>query len=217
MTDWMRAAADERHDLADFLQTLTDGQWASPSLCEGWSVHDVVAHLVSYEQIGYLGVAAGMVRAGFRLNRLNQIRLDATRDRHPAQLIEFLRAHLTPRGLTAGAGGRIGLTDGLIHHQDIRRAVGRPRDVPVDRLLVVLPYSLKAPVLPSKGNAAGLRAVASDHDWQHGNGPEVHGPAEALLMAFAGRTDALDDLGGPGVEILRTRLQRQTGGRRHGR
>ena len=207
MADWMRAAADERGDLADFLQTLTDEEWASPSLCEGWSVHDVVAHLVSYEQLSYLGVAAGMVRAGFRLNRLNQIRLDASRGRDPEELIAFLRAHLTPKGLTAGAGGRIGLTDGLIHHQDIRRALGRPREVPIDRLVVVLPYSLKAPVLPSKRNAAGLRAVASDLDWQHGTGPEVRGPAEALLMAFAGRGDALSGLDGPGVETLRTRLR----------
>ena len=175
MADWMRAATDERSDLADFLQTLTEEEWASPSLCEGWSVRDVVAHLVSYEQLGYLGVVAGMVRAGFRLNRLNQIRLDAIPGRGPEELIAFLRAHLAPKGLTAGAGGRIGLTDGLIHHQDIRRALGRPREVPIDRLLVVLPYSLKAPVLSSKRNAAGLRAVASDLDWQHGAGPEVRG------------------------------------------
>ena len=94
----------------------------------------------------------------------------------------------------------------MIHHQDIRRTLGLPRVVPSDRLLVALPYSLRAPVLPSKRNAAGLRAVASDHDWQHGDGPEIHGPAEALLMALAGRTDALDDLEGPGLETLTKRL-----------
>lgn len=208
MTDWLQAAADERRDLAEFLQTLASEQWTAPSLCNGWSVHDVVAHVLSYEEVGYRRVAVGMVRAGFRPSRLSQIRLDAMRDRDPAQLIEFLRNHLTPKGLTAGAGGRIGLTDGLIHHQDIRRALGQRRDVPSDRLLTVLPYSLKAPVLPSRRNAAGLRAVASDHDWQHGDGPEIHGPAEAILMAFAGRADALSDLDGPGLATLANRLRR---------
>ena len=208
MTDWLQAATDERRDLADFLDTLTSGQWAAPSLCEGWSVQDVVTHVLSYEDVGYLGVALGMVRAGFRPGRLNQMRLDADRHRDPAQLVELLRTHLTPTGLTAGGGGRIGLTDGLIHHQDIRRALGQPRDVPSDRLLVALPYSLKAPLLPSRRNAAGLRAVATDHDWQHGTGPEIRGPAEALLMAFAGRADALNDLDGPGLATLEERLRR---------
>lgn len=206
MVDWMRAAADERRDLADFLETLTEEQWARPSLCAGWSVQDVVAHVVSYEETGHLGVAVGMARAGFRPSRLNRIRLDAYRNRDPEQLVALLRGHLTPRGLTAGAGGRIGLTDGLIHHQDIRRALGQPRDVPADRLLAALLYSLKAPVLPSRRNAAGLRAIASDSDWQHGDGPEVRGPTEALLMAFAGRADALGDLHGPGLVALTQRL-----------
>ena len=204
----MQAATDERRDLADFLDTLTADQWVQPSLCEGWTVRDVVAHVVSYEEIGYLGVAATAVRAGFRPGCLNRVRLNAYREREPEQLVALLRDHLTPSGLTAGAGGRIGLTDGLIHHQDIRRTLHEPREAPADRLAVVLPYSLRAPVLPSKGNAAGLHAIATDLDWQHGDGPEVHGPVEALLMALAGRADALDELDGPGAATLATRVKR---------
>jgi uncharacterized protein (TIGR03083 family) len=50
MADRMQLAADERRDLADLLDTLDPEQWAHPSLCEGWAVRDVVAHLISYEE-----------------------------------------------------------------------------------------------------------------------------------------------------------------------
>lgn len=52
----MKMAYDERCDLAAFLRTLTPQQWNAASLCEGWSVKDVVAHVVSYEELGALGL-----------------------------------------------------------------------------------------------------------------------------------------------------------------
>jgi len=116
--------------------------------------------------------------------------------------VRTLRDHARPSGLTAGLGGRIGLTDGVIHHQDIRRALDRPRTVPGDRLRVALDMALKAPRLPSRKRTRGLHLVATDLDWTTGDGPEVRGPAEALLMAIAGRPAALDDLSGPGLGQL---------------
>ena len=53
-----------------------------------------------------------------------------------------------------------------------------------------------------RGRTRGLRLVATDIDWSHGGGPEVRGPGEALLMAMAGRGDALKDLSGPGKDEL---------------
>jgi uncharacterized protein (TIGR03083 family) len=94
----------------------------------------------------------------------------------------------------------------MIHHQDIRRPLGVPREVPPDRLVEALDFSLRAPVLPTRQNVAGVRAVASDVDWQHGDGPEIHGPGEAFLMALAGRAHALDELDGPGVAVLTERV-----------
>jgi hypothetical protein len=43
-----------------------------------------------------------------------------------------------------------------------------------------------------------LKLVATDMSWSHGSGPEVSGPAEALVMMMAGRVGALDDLSGEG-------------------
>ncbi len=134
------------------------------------------------------------------------MRLNVYRVYQPANLVEFLRSHLGPHGLTAGFGGGIGLTDCVIHHQDIRRPLRLPREVPADRLVEALDFSLPAPVLPSRHNAAGVRVVATDLDWQHGDGPEIHGPGESLLMALAGRADALSDRQGAGLETLSARV-----------
>lgn len=202
----MQLAADERSDLADFLDTLSPEQWDEPSLCEAWTVRDVVAHVIGYEELSYPGVAAAFVRGGFRPRRINKLRLAAYSEHTPEQLIEILRSHLRPHGLTAGSSGGIGLSDCLIHHQDIRRPLGLRRDVPHERLIEALQIALKAPVLPAKNNAKGLRLVATDLDWQHGDGAEVAGPAEALLMTLAGRAAALGDLDGPGRPALSERV-----------
>jgi hypothetical protein len=53
--------------------------------------------------------------------------------------------------------------------------------------------------------AHGLRLVATDVEWTWGDGPEVRGTGEALLVALTGRPAALDDLTGDGVPSLRSR------------
>lgn len=196
-------AADERRDLADLLDTLADDEWATPSLCAGWSVRDVAAHVVSYEHLGWTGGIGRLARARFDNGRANAIGLAEAEHASPADLVRKLRDHARPRGLTAGFGGRIALTDSLIHHQDIRRPLGRPRTVPTDRLVVALDFAMRAPPLPSRKQARGLRLVATDIDWVTGDGPEVHGTGEALLLAVAGRSPAFDDLSGPGLERFR--------------
>lgn len=203
--DLMRLAAAERADLADFLDGLTPQQWAAPSLCEGWSVHDVVAHVVSFEELGFAGLVARRIK-GLGRGGPNEVGRAEFARRSPADLITFLRAHLRPRGATALFGGAVGLTDSLIHHQDIRRALELPRTVPRERLLPALRFALRSPKLPSRKHARGLRLFATDLDWRHGTGPETTGPGEALLMAIAGRPDALADLTGPGKPLLAGRI-----------
>lgn len=207
--DLMRLAADERRDLADLLETLDAAQWEAPSLCEGWSVRDVVAHVVSYEELGPAGIITRRIK-GIGRGGSNEVGRAEYARRTPSELVDFLRAHLRPQGLTSWFGGAIGLTDGLIHHQDIRRALSVPRDVPGDRVTPALDFALRSPKLPSRKAVNGLELVATDLDWRRGSGPTVTGTGEALLMAIAGRSDAVGDLSGTGVPLLAERL---TGGR----
>jgi hypothetical protein len=60
-------------------------------------------------------------------------------------------------------------------------------------------------VFGAKKRTAGLTLVASDMAWSHGAGPEVRGPAEALVMAMAGRRVALTDLTGDGLATFTSR------------
>jgi uncharacterized protein (TIGR03083 family) len=200
----MTMAHDERVDLADFLATLTPQDWEAPSLCSKWSVKDVVAHVISYEELGAMGLLKRFAKGW--IVRANQVGVDEFAALSPQQLLEFLRNHLEPRGLTAGFGGMIALVDGTIHHQDIRRCLGRPRSVPADRLERVLRLVPGIPRLGAGRRIRGLRLRATDIDWAHGRGPEVTGPGEALLMAMSGRPAALADLSGPGVGTLTERL-----------
>lgn len=202
----MSMARDERADLAEFLATLTPQQWDAPSLCTRWTVKDVVAHMISYEELGALGLLKRFAKGW--VVRANQVGVDEFADLSPQQLLDFLRAHLEPRGLTAGFGGMIALVDGTIHHQDIRRALGRPRTVPADRLERVLGLVPGNPRLGAGRRIRGLHLRATDIVWAHGRGPEVTGPGEALLMAMSGRPAALAELDGPGLDTLAARLTR---------
>ena len=102
----------------------------------------------------------------------------------------------------SGFGGRVALTDNMIHQQDIRRPLGLPRTIDSERLRAALDFVRYAPTIRGAWRVRGVKLVATDVDWSHGKGPEVRGPGEALLMVMAGRTDALGDLGGSGVAIL---------------
>lgn len=195
----------ERLALADLAGSLTDEQWDAPSLCEGWTVRDVVGHVNAVAKTGLLGVLAGVVRARFDVDRYlaDAGRAEGTRPR--AELMADLRANAASRKLPPMIKPEDLFGDTLVHGQDVRRALGLQRAVDPDALRLVLDREKGNKMLGVAKRVAGLRLVASDLDWSHGEGPEVCGPAEAILMAILGRKHALADLTGPGLETLASR------------
>jgi uncharacterized protein (TIGR03083 family) len=214
MTDHLALARAERTDLLTLLRDLDEAEWDRPSLCARWTVRDVVTHVLSYEGVGFGAVAAAAARRllpGGGQGAVGPLGPAEAVQREPARheaglLIATLEGSLTPTGLTAGFGGRIALTDGLIHQQDIRRPLGRLRDVPEDRLRAALAFAMYAPPVGAFRRVRGLRLVATDLDWSHGRGAEVTGPGEALLLAAAGRAAALPELAGGGLGRLASRM-----------
>jgi uncharacterized protein (TIGR03083 family) len=204
--DLMPLAEEERADLLALLRGLTPAQWEAQSLCTEWRVQDVATHVVSYDELSKATTVATFVRGGLRTGKVNEVALGKYKGLDPNGVIDLVARNQRPRGLPSGFKGGIALTDGTIHHQDIRRALGMPRTIPEHRLIPVLTFSLGAPTLPSRGNAKGLKLVATDVDWTAGDGPEVTGAGEALLMAVAGREQALGDLSGEGAQTLRQRV-----------
>lgn len=202
----MELAEAERADLLRFLRELTPAQWEAPSLCTRWTVRDVAIHIVSYDELSAPTLVTTFLRGGLRVGKVNDIALNRCGKLSQAGVIDLVARHQRPRGLTSMFGGGIALTDGTIHHQDIRRALNLPRTIPPERLIPVLNFALSAPTLPAKKNSKGLCLTATDVDWTSGDGPDITGPGEALLMAVAGRTDSLSELTGTGLEILSQRL-----------
>ena len=201
-TDTMQMARDEREEFAALLEGLTPQQWNSPTLCESWIVREVAVHTVSYDELTTGGLVGRFLKGRLNTDRINAIGVADYADRAPEQIIAMIRANTEPHGLTGGFGGRIALTDGMIHQQDIRRSIGLPRTIDPERLRTALDFARFAPTVRGAWRARGVRLVATDLDWAHGKGPEVRGSGEALLMAMAGRRAALADLDGPGKAKL---------------
>lgn len=206
MDVWAEIEA-ERKEFVGLLEGMGEDQWDAPTLCAEWRVRDVVGHLIGATQSSVPGVLVGMLSKGFRINRF--LADDAIRrgSATPADLLEQFREAVPSRRLPPGVKPVLELVDTVVHQQDVRRPLGTPREIPPDRLRTVadavkgLRFGLGA-----KQRIRGLRLEAIDADWSTGDGPEVAGPLEALVMAMAGRRPAVDDLEGEGRETLATRF-----------
>ncbi|BDD84852.1 hypothetical protein TPB0596_46150 [Tsukamurella pulmonis] len=199
-------ALAERASLLELIETLTPDQWATPSLCEGWTVRDVVAHHFSYDMLT-AGQTARRIITGLRHpGGPNALGIEYLADQSTDELVETVRRHLDPRGIVTAFGCRVALTDGMHHQQDVRRPLGLPRSIPEERLRPALDFSLWAPPIRGVVHGRGVRLIADDLDWAFGRGPEVRGPGEAVLMALGGRSHALRDLTGPGWDRLARNL-----------
>jgi uncharacterized protein (TIGR03083 family) len=194
--------ADERRDIVTMLRTLSDTEWTAPSLCAGWQVRDVVAHL-GLDAVRPLSIAIGIMRYRFSMVRFNDEVVGQAQNLASSELVDRLESTIGC-GIGAALLPRVVLTDAVVHHQDILRPLGRHRRIPTDRLLSTLIYPDPS-TFPSR-LVRGLHFVATDVDWSSGEGPEVYGAGEALALAIAGRSTVLDELDGPGVTILRQRI-----------
>ncbi len=195
-------------DLAERLAVLDDEQWNSPSLCALWRIRDVLAHLTAGAE-GAFGVGAivrGMLHHGFNYNRWVAADGQERGQQDPAVVLNTLRNAAANTEALPGDRPVRGLMHVLIHGQDMCRPLGITRDLPEAHLVPVADFVKDdVHIFGAKKRVAGFKLTATDMDWSHGNGPEVTGPAEALVMMMAGRLVALDDLSGEGKAALVTR------------
>ncbi|MDK1472327.1 maleylpyruvate isomerase family mycothiol-dependent enzyme [Streptomyces sp. 549] len=198
----------ERAALIHDLEGLADEQWEQPSLCEGWTVRDVAAHLVDSARTTRLGFAVGLVRARFDFHRQNARGVARERGASPQETLGRLRqvASLTS---TPPAPLDSRIVEEVIHGEDIRRPLGLARPYPRDAVVRALRLQTRTPASfgGAKELVAPLRLTATDADVSIGDvsiggGREVTGPALSLLLAVMGRREALSELDGPGVGAL---------------
>ncbi|GAA2072384.1 maleylpyruvate isomerase family mycothiol-dependent enzyme [Actinomadura alba] len=200
--------ANERRALADVLDELTPEQARKPSLCTGWSVQDVAAHLVMPLETGPPALALALLTARGDFDRANR-RLTARHSARPlTELAGSLRRNAEHRFKLPGMGPEAPLTDLLVHGQDIRRPLGIDREFSEERITLSLRFltETRARGFVTSGRLHGLAFDATDLDWSHGEGALVRGPAEALLLSICGRPAGLAELRGDGTAVLRARL-----------
>jgi uncharacterized protein (TIGR03083 family) len=206
----MDMIADERRTLADLLEGLDDEQLRTPSLCGDWTVHEVAGHLLMPLVTPLRVFIAGVIVARGNFDRAND-RITRSFAQRPINVIAAgLRDHATSTFHPPGFSLDAPLTELLIHGQDIRRPLGLTWPFPETGLVAALTFLASpraARGFVDRNRIAGLSFEATDVGWTGGvaGGPTVRGPAAALAYAMAGRTAALDELGGPGLDVLRAR------------
>lgn len=198
---------------AEMFAGLDDEQWRRPSLCAGWTVREVAAHLAEPLETGMSmgSLLVALVRARGSLDRMVDVSARRYAARPTAELVATLRERADVRLSPPVIGPRGPMADSLIHLRDAARPLGLDADPPPEHWRHVLDFVTDprgaTTGFVGRGHLGGLRLVATDQDWTHGDGQELRGPSEALVMALTGRAVALDDLAGPGVDVLSRRLR----------
>jgi len=186
--DLQPVVAAEFVALADLLDSATDAQWATPSLCAGWRVREVIAHMTMAARYPEDKFMAELRRCNFDFGRLsNEI---ASRDAAlPAgELVANLRSDVMQHWTPPGGGYHGALNHVVIHGLDVTVPLGVPRRSPDDTMRVVLDDLTVGGVHEHFGTGIDRRALqATDLDWSYGSGPPLRGKAEDLALVLCGR------------------------------
>jgi uncharacterized protein (TIGR03083 family) len=178
----------ERERLAALFCDLSPEQWDAPSLCEGWRVHEVVAHMTMPFRTKPLGVMAGMIRAGFSFNKYaDRDARSAARDKSGAELADLLRRNAGNPWQPPGGGATGALSHDVIHGLDATEPLGLPAP-PAGRIALVLASAGPRQLRYFGVDLEGHRLTATDADMSVGDGPNVVPmTAKDILLVVTGR------------------------------
>ena len=189
--------------------------WLCPSLCERWTNHAVLAHLVVGLSASLHSVVGAMVghRGSFDSANAEMARTLAA-VRSPAELLDdYERLSHQPRGMGRYFPSRLFLGDHVTHELDMVFALDREPEIEPDVLVAVLntQVAVPNPFVPAFRNSRGLRLRATDAEWSHGErGPLVEGRTAELVSVLGNRPKPLPRLVGDGVAVLESRLSLRT-------
>jgi uncharacterized protein (TIGR03083 family) len=189
MTDVQTAIAGERTDLVAVLRDLSADDWNRPTLCEGWRVRELVAHIVMPYRYSTPRILKEMLknRSGFNRMADRRARADAT-ELTPEELTDTLEANIHHQWKPPGGGYEGALSHDVIHGLDVAVALGIDRHVPLDRLRIVLAGASPKHLKYFGVDLTGTQLTATDLDWHLGTGTPVTGTAEDLLLLISGRS-----------------------------
>lgn len=197
--DFMR---EERREIRRLLGQLSPNQWRAASLAGDWSVRDLVAHLVGWDDLLIYRTRCQHVRALIRffalyavslasMDRVNR-HLDARyRKLTPDELMDRFGADDTAdlKWLFDGTNPGAHLAEYTIHRYDIALPLGLVTDTSASRMIAALNGVTKLPGLRVGARRLLFRRQfrATDLDWSRGRGRTFREPAVDILMVLAGR------------------------------
>ena len=204
MADVQAMTRAEGESLVEYLRTVPEDKWNASTVCDPWSVQHLVAHLTALSNQTLPNFMKRMVMTGFNFEKVVNGDLQKYLGEPTAmidKLASSIAAPTTPKMLN-----HVALGEFMCHGEDIRRALGTRGEHPATHVAELAPEYVKTGrPLHGKLRAKGLSFRATDGDFRWGEGPVVAGPGIDLIMAIAGRTDALDNCEGDGVDIMRSR------------
>lgn len=207
-TEVWSAVDRRRGTIVDLLTDLAPGEWDTPSLCEGWRVRDVAAHLtmplLTMRQLALLVVR----HPGPTNHLIREGSIDLARRYDPGQLVQRLGLLVGRHRPFPGLTCRESLIDAVGHTFDMAIPLGREIPIPAAE---VAEAADRVVSYRGRGNAkvfhslplATFRLTATDHAWATGDGVEVTGTMTDLFLLLTGRTVRIAHLHGPGAEDLR--------------
>jgi uncharacterized protein (TIGR03083 family) len=181
--------AAQRGELAAVLDALPASGWDEPTLCAGWRVREVVAHVTMPFRYGGPRFLLELARSRGRFNEMaDRVALRDAARMSPAELAEAVRSNTGHPWRPPGGGFSGALAHDVIHGLDITVPLGLAFAVPEERLRRVLPASADDKTVMFFGtDLAGIEFRAGDLDWTLGAGTPLTGAAADLLLAMCGR------------------------------
>ena len=209
----MTMVGAELEELVQVLRGLPEADWDHPTACDGFRVRDVVGHLVLSREPVSRALVSALLRGPKRFVDLaGKASVEFGSEHPPAELLRRIEG--VARNPGAGALIKLGaplnlLVDHATHLQDVRVGIGQraPHDPVRARAVLDAAVRLWRPITwGTRERAKGLRLIATDVGWSHGDGAEVRGPYDGLLLALSGRAAGTTLLDGPGLTTLTDRM-----------
>jgi len=204
MATW-ELAGKARSDFADMIEPLTPEQLQEQSLCTAWTAQGVLAHVTSFVETGAFGFVGALAKSGFNFDKGSIIMADQQLERPVSDVLASLRRNAAKSAPMPGFPEAMTVSDVAIHTQDVRRPLALPGtldEAVLQQALDFLTTDKKATTLVDRRPLDGVRLVATESDWSFGEGAEITGTSEAIMMGLANRP-VLDELSGEGLAICR--------------
>jgi uncharacterized protein (TIGR03083 family) len=188
VTDLQSWVAPTFDGLADLLASAPAETWDAPSLCEGWQVRHVVAHVAMPVRLTPETFGAEMAAAGGDFGVLSNTVAARDASLPPADQLAALRSPALQAWQPPG-GGEVGaLTHAVIHSLDVTVALDQPAVAPADAVIAVLDQLTGADGAWFGIDLTGVRLEATDTDWSWGDGDVVRADSGQLVALLSGRT-----------------------------